>query len=296
MYDTSKLALDLVHRELFVTNLGRIDVYPTSADGAIAPLRTITGTKTLLGELGGIAIDRAADEIYVTAADSGAIHVFPRAGAGDVAPLRSLAGVDTELVRPQGIFLDLAHGEIFVVDDGGATPAAPGVLVFALAASGNVPPVRAISGASTLLDNPKSVVVDLVHDEILVTEFDAWAVRAYGRSLGGDVAPLRQVAGPQTNLGPAGELLLTREDEMLVVNRWPDSWFVGLERSAVADADSLRYVGGANTGLSLSTGIAASRARECSAGRAVDGCLYRDNFESGATCDWSQTIGAATCG
>jgi DNA-binding beta-propeller fold protein YncE len=298
MYSETRLALGLTHRELFVASFGRIDVYSMSAGADAEPLRTIMGSNSLApGYPGGIAIDHTTEEVYVTSTEESAVRVYSRSADGDVAPLRSIAGVDTGLDAPFGIFLDLVHGELLVANSAWKLPNVPSILVFDLTANGNVEPVRVITGTETLLENPKGLVVDLQNDEIVVTEFaDGFgAVYAYSRSQSGNVPPLRRIYGPHTNLGPAEEIVLTRDDELLVVNEGLPSWFVGHERGAEFDADPTRFVFGDQTGLSVSAGIVSSRAKECSAGRAVDGCLFRDGFEAAGTCDWSEVAGMPAC-
>ena len=43
------------------------------------------------------------------------------------------------------------------------------------------------------------------------------------------------------------------------------------------------------------TGIITDRAKNCSEGNSVDGCIFRDNFEAGDVCYWSSGVGTPAC-
>jgi hypothetical protein len=58
----------------------------------------------------------------------------------------------------------------------------------------------------------------------------------------------------------------------------------------------MRAIGGASAQLEYAPGVASDRAKECSEGHVVDGCLFRDNFESGGCCLWSDELGGPGCG
>lgn len=235
----------------------------------------------------------AGAEIFV--ASDGAIRVFADGADGDVAPLRSIAGPSTQISAPVLLFLDLVHQEIFLSNIVfGPDPAR--LLVFGLGATGDATPLRSISGATSAIGNPRSVVVDLEHDELFVTEYDSSVVRVYARTADGDVAPLRTIGGPSTALEKGYELVLTRDDELLVgCDSSTAGHLTGHARSASGDATPTRLIAGTNPQLVFSTGVVSSRAKECSSGRAVDGCLFRDGFERGSTCDWDLASGAPAC-
>jgi hypothetical protein len=114
-----------------------VTVYTRLALGDAAPLRTISGAGTGLNTPGGLALDLAHNEIFVTNRGSSAqsITVYSRTASGNVAPVRTIAGPDTGLNSPGGVTLDLANDEIYVT-----SPVLDSVQVFARTASGNVRP------------------------------------------------------------------------------------------------------------------------------------------------------------
>jgi 6-phosphogluconolactonase (cycloisomerase 2 family) len=85
------LALDAVHKELFVGIGEKIFVYPTAASGATAPKRNIT----LPSNIGGLAVDGQTGELFVLYW-SGAtlIDVLSTEASGAATPLRSISIAD----------------------------------------------------------------------------------------------------------------------------------------------------------------------------------------------------------
>ncbi len=61
------------------------------------------------------------------------------------------------------------------------------------------------------------------------------------------------------------------------------------------NAAPARVLTGPATLLANPTGVASDFARECAWGNSVDGCVFRDNFESGLLCYWSQIVGGPAC-
>ncbi|MEO7974497.1 MAG: hypothetical protein ABIU84_13015, partial [Thermoanaerobaculia bacterium] len=65
--------------------------------------------------------------------------------------------------------------------------------------------------------------------------------------------------------------------------------------NASGNVAPLFVLNGAATLLANPTGVASDFARDCSWGNSVDGCLFRDNFESAELCYWSQIVGGTAC-
>ena len=221
---TAGLLVDSVHQELFVANdlntNAAIMVFPLSANGNVAPIRILQGPQTtLVGPLG-LALDLVHDELIIVSyktADGGSITVFPRTASGDVAPTRTVQGPLTGFNRPQDVALDLNRDEMIVANSYFDSPVSLGsLLVFPRLASGNVAPIRQITGPSTDLCNPIGLVLDAVHDELVVSN-SAASGAACGRSVAtfaatasGDVAPLRKVGpGPLCTLNNSESVLVT---------------------------------------------------------------------------------------
>lgn len=292
---TTNVTIDLPRRELYTSNYNGIHVFDLDAEGDVAPKRSIAGGNTQLTAIRGIAIDHEADEIYVVSAEDDAIRVFDRAASGNVAPKRSIEGAATGLDGPILVFLDLVHDELFVSNINFSGDFST-VSVFDLAASGDVAPKRVLTGANSTIDNPRSVVVDLANDELLVTEYDDDSIKVFHRTDSGAATPLRKIRGGNTGFGAPYEMVLTRDDEMIVGNDgFSTGSIVGHLRTANGDATANRVIGGTNPSFVYPTGVVSDRAKECSAGRAVDGCLFRDNFEGADVCYWSAASGAPAC-
>ncbi len=185
--------------ELFVGNEGAtssITVYARTANGNVAPTRTLSGAATLLNNPAGLAVDRVNNELIVANFGNNSVTVYPLTANGDVAPLRTLSGGATLLSSPAGLAVDTVNNELVVAD---SNMGSLSISVYARTASGNVPPLRRIAGAATGLNGPVDVALDLVNNELVVADLPA-AVRVFARTANGNVAPLRVLSGGATGL------------------------------------------------------------------------------------------------
>ncbi len=204
------IAVDEENQEIYVTNdsCDRVTVYPLTANGNAAPERVIEGNATGLSKPVGIGVDLTNNEISI--ANYGplgpSITTFDRLASGNVAPKRVIAGSNTGLDLPQGVVLDPSHDELFVASSAFFTPNAGAIQVFRRLDSGNVAPLRTISGPGTKLCNPFHLTLDAVNNELVVANSNfaggacAQSVTAYSRLANGDSTPLRTLAGDSTNL------------------------------------------------------------------------------------------------
>ena len=215
------VAVDLVHDELIVASVvdnaggldGPIAIFPRTASGNVAPLRAIHGPATGIAQAFQVAVDPAADEIFVASwgedgSPPSGVRVFRRTANGNVAPLRTLAGPATQLMRPVGVFVDPTRNELLVSDAEQGT-----VSVFPRTANGNSAPLRRIGGPATglvdtrgiaLLGTSEVVVADLGRG-VITGGFDDTddAVLFFARNATGNVSPLRRINGPASGvLGP----------------------------------------------------------------------------------------------
>jgi hypothetical protein len=291
------LALDPVHRELYVGRTGEILVFDMDASGDVEPLRRIHGSA--VGDVLGIAVDVAHDEIWVTDPADDAVRVFARPASGLLEPIRSLVGAATTLDNPTGLFVDLVHGELVVLSNG-LQSLEPSVAVFALAAIAapgdhDVAPIRRIAGSNTGLGDPRGVAIDLASDQLIVSDRSG-RIHFFARTADGNVEFLDSIGGPNTQLGGGNDLVLLESGELLVgIDGAPSSSIVGHAFDATGNASPIRQIVGASTQLTFSTGVAATEARSCAAAKVVDGCLFRDSFDGGDACRWSSTAGAPAC-
>lgn len=288
------LMLDRVHREIWVSGcLGSTSILVFSMDDVneVPPLRKIAGASTGLVNACSTLLDLVHDEIYVIDA-AGAVRIFPRLADGNVAPTRTISGASTGLSLPAMGYLDLVHDELYVATLSGAAR----VKVFARTAAGNVAPIRTLGLPGSGIVNPRGLLVDLEHDELIVVDLGDDAVRFYSRTASGSTSWLREIQGVATLLDAPHQVVLTEADELLIGNEGGlDANFIGHARTAVDNATPTRYVAGPATNLSSPTGVATDRAKHCSEGNSVDGCLFRDNFEGADSCYWSDGVGAPAC-
>jgi DNA-binding beta-propeller fold protein YncE len=142
-----------------------------------------------------------------------------------------------------------AQGEVVV-----ANMVANSVTVYRRTATGDVAPLRTLSGASTGLSGPVRVVVDPVHDELVVANQGSDTITVYPRTATGNVAPLRTLTGPATGLSdPTGLFVDTVHDELLVGNL--NNTITVYPRAATGNVAPLRTLGGSATGLGSPVGL-----------------------------------------
>lgn len=142
------MALDTVNDEIVLSNANafpaQILVFARTANGDVAPLRTIVGAATGLSRPIGCVVDAVNGEIAVVNFNSNSITVFSRTANGDVAPLRTIVGAATGLNTPNGLALDLVNNELVVTNNN-----ANSVTVYARTATGNAAPLRTLVGLVT---------------------------------------------------------------------------------------------------------------------------------------------------
>jgi Bacterial Ig domain len=171
MYNPLSIVLDSVNNELVVSSGipspgtgGSILFFSPTANGSVAPLRTIQGpATTLLGGPPRLAVDTVHDEIVVRDnenSSAGRIVVFSRTASGDVAPLRILSGPATNLWFFGPIIVDLANDRIITANSENQGVSPNNVLVFSRTASGNTKPLMSIAGPATGLHEPAGLAID----------------------------------------------------------------------------------------------------------------------------------------
>jgi len=182
--DVHGIAIDVKRNVMFVSNWGNasnykvagsgtsyppsITVYPLDAQGDVAPLRTIQGSKTQLNWAGGIALEPESGDLWVSNDVGGSVLVFKGTDNGDVAPSRVIKGDKTGLNHPAGISLDLKNKEVWVSNMGNSS-----ATCYSLTANGNAAPIRTIRSAplgrtSVKFGKPQAVAYDSKREEYLV--------------------------------------------------------------------------------------------------------------------------------
>ncbi|HET7763933.1 MAG TPA: hypothetical protein VFK92_02475 [Burkholderiales bacterium] len=208
------VAVDAVNDEIFVVGGNSLlTVYPRTASGDVAPIRSIPDLNNLVG----VAVDTVHDELFVVRGDS-SIAVFARTADGVATPIRLVTGLGS----PGGIALDLSNDEMFVAGGDNA------IRVYPRAASGAAAPLRTLSGASTALSWPRDLAVDAVGDELAVVNSNS-SITVYPRAASGDAAPIRTIAGASTKLVTGqGTGIAMSATELFAANGWDSDYWSGV--------------------------------------------------------------------
>jgi lactonase family protein with 7-bladed beta-propeller len=233
--------------EIVVTNANgnSVTVYPRTASGSTAPIRTLTGNNTQLNGPLGVAQDLVHGELVVANNFGLSVSVYALTATGNTAPLRTLTGF---VFPPVQVVLDPVHDEMIVVSSAI-------VMVFSRTASGNATPLRTLVGSFTGLAQASGVALDLVHDELVVVNSAANSVTVFARTASGNTPPLRMIQGVNTGLNvPSGIALDLFHDEVFVTNQANSSITV-YARTATGNALPLRTLQGTATKLSVPMGL-----------------------------------------
>jgi hypothetical protein len=180
---------------LAAPNLGSgVAIFSPTANGDAVPLRTIGGSATTIIGLGAvpIAVD-AADNIYISNADPQgpeSILIFNSSANGNVPPTSTIGGPATTINAIQGLALDSA-GNIYVSNTPSDPTALPGILEFSAGSTGNVAPIRTISGSATTMISIGSLALDSAGNiYVLVNGVD---LLKFGPNAAGNVAPIATI-------------------------------------------------------------------------------------------------------
>jgi hypothetical protein len=200
---------------------GRIAIFSAGSNGNVAPIATITGTKTKddtgLNEPVGLALDSAGD-IYVLNSNggpdnSGSITVYPDTANGNVAPKATIANGTkdkrTKFESPAGMAQDSA-GNIYVTNADSANEGSDSITIYAAGKFGDVAPMKIISGSHTGLNMPHGIGIDS-EGKIYVSNDGsdnkaADTVTVYAAGSSGDAKPIAIVSGSLTGLRKPGGL------------------------------------------------------------------------------------------
>ncbi|MBS0569467.1 MAG: hypothetical protein JSS28_02575 [Proteobacteria bacterium] len=239
-------------------------IFADSANGNVAPLRTLGGgpTSTLHTPVGGY-FEPVEGVIYVADFSGQAIRIFAANASGDVAPKRVLDSVYVGQAR--SVAVDVAHQELLTFSSGCCLAA------FDQMASGNVFYKRSVqwgglTGSVTQLNYPYALVYMPATDEVALIDHDPAAPNApklmvFDRTASGNAAPKRVIKGANTGLGDnVFGLAYDAPSRRLFVGahtRNPDSSrsarVLVFDDTADGDVAPVRSIAGAATGLELSS-------------------------------------------
>lgn len=244
------------------------------------PLRQLTGPRTEMGFVAGIAVDPERKEVYVVNNDiEDRLVVFGYEDEGDALPRRVLYVPH----QAWGLAVNRRRRELIV------SVQSDNVLVFyRQEAERFEAPLRVIGGMNTGLADPRGVAVAEESQEVFVANHGNWrdippsyhyqagatdashqvseslmggrfhlpSIVVYPADGSGDVRPRRVIQGKRTQLNwPLGVAVDEVHQEVVVANAGDDSVLV-FPLKAEGDVAPLRVIRGKRTGLRAPVGVA----------------------------------------
>jgi DNA-binding beta-propeller fold protein YncE len=265
---------------------------PDAPLNAVSDPRTvITGPKSEVDFVCGVAIDPVHHELYGANNDTDSVLMAFKYGAsGEVPPARK---IEAAARGTWGVALDLKHDEIAVTVEH-----INQVEVYRREAADKDKPVRIIQGPKTGISDPHGVAIDAEHDELFVANHNSYhevgtgeadpnavsaafargeeapqglrdrvdprvskgkfvepSIRIYSRTANGDASPVRVIQGPKTRLDlPMKIVVDSVHNEIFVANSGASSILV-FSRTANGDVAPMRTIEGPATGLKKPVGL-----------------------------------------
>ena len=255
------------------------------------PRTVITGNKSRVDFVCGVAIDPTNKEIYAINNDTAAdMLVFKYDASGNVPASRTLRPAP---VSTWGVALDLKNDEIAVTVE-----QINKVLVYRRLAEGDEKPLRIIQGPDTGLADPHGIFIDAENNEIVVANHDSYhdasssqeqsttvqaelargnatlsvpverieprtsngkfveaSITVYSRTAKDNASPARVIRGPRTELSlPMKVYVDTVHNELFVANSGSNS-ILAFSRTANGNVAPLRKIEGDATKLKKPVGL-----------------------------------------
>ena len=179
--------------------------------------------------------------------------------------LLTIGGIAASQERAAAAGADPA-GTIYVSDYGTSS-----IDVFAPGASGNVAPIRTISGPLTGIDGPGDVKLSSAGD-IYVSNFNSDSITEYAPGASGNVAPICTISGSNTGLDENDDMSLA-SDGTLYVGNDGSSTLVVFAPGACGNVTPLRTIAGSLTGLNDADGVGVDAAGTIYAASSEDGLI-----------------------
>jgi len=234
------VALDPNSGDIYVVNNDIEDclaVFDYEDNGAAKPKRVMMVPHRAWG------VSVGENEIAISVQTFGVV-VFPKDAQACPEPKRSILGINSGMADPHGIYMDMTHSEIIVANHGnwnqegarygmesstdigwgvqmkyGGRFLHPSITVHPINASGDVPPIRCITGHATSLNWPMGVHLNKKTDEIVVANSGDDSILFFKRTDDGNVGPRRVIRGDKTCIKrPVGVFVDEQNDELWVAN------------------------------------------------------------------------------
>jgi hypothetical protein len=188
----SSLALD-ASGKIYVGFSG-ISVFPALANGHIKPIGVIDGPSTEMdAQAFGLRVDSSGN-IFASVLTS--ILVFAPHRFGDVSPIRRISGPNTFVFY--GGLIALGRDDSIYYSGYSANGAPPAIDVFPAGATGNVRPIRRISGPATLMSGGTPIAIcsdGLIYVAQRQKETEPTGILIFHAGSNGNVAPSVVITG-----------------------------------------------------------------------------------------------------
>src|SRR5579871_6626936 len=191
------------------------------------PVRALEGQKTLISRtMHGFSYNTRRDEIVIMSPLAQAVLIFRGGANGEEPPVRVIQGPHTQIQgSPTGanaiLSIDEVNDEVYV-------PVVPGhILVFDMAANGDVPPKRVLTSMSG------SLQVDPIHNLLIVNA--RGGMNIFDRTASGDAKPKAVIGGPKSGMGrmntfqvypPKGLIIAGGSDEPNAPTSFIGAWSI----------------------------------------------------------------------
>ncbi len=185
-----RLDVDAVNDEVLLADGTRVLVYSRTANGNVAPIRVITGDRTLMNDEGTLAVDPvhnviavAQDIVRVGETKRSHILFFERTANGNALPRNVIWGPKTQITRINQLQMYPPKGWLVAAQPGYMdehTPEGVFIGVWHINDDGNVPPRYKITGsATTPMLKPRGVALNPNHKEIIVADMRRNAILTF---------------------------------------------------------------------------------------------------------------------
>jgi hypothetical protein len=205
----SEIAVD-ASGEIYVSQFRRhghaqnVVVFAAGANGDVAPIRTIAGSRTKLYGPLGVAVDGSGNVYVGDDIDccSGYITVYAAGAHGNVAPICTIGGKATQLLAPSGVAVD-GLGNLYVADLLAVGFGSGYITVYAPGADGDTAPIREVGGGNTHVQSPLKIALDSARNIYLTDLTDPQqtpTVLVFASGSNGNVPPIHAISGSQTEM------------------------------------------------------------------------------------------------
>ncbi|MBI2816702.1 MAG: hypothetical protein HYX72_07165 [Acidobacteria bacterium] len=192
MTTPARLALDPIHKEVFIPLEDTILVFPSDAEGNVKPIRTIKGPDTMLGATA-LTVDpvnnlliasgqrpRKGDERAVESGRNGHILIFNRTDNGNVKPKAQIFGPKSKILLTALITV-YPPTKMILAGMPSREKSSPNnwVGVWSETDNGDVPPRWMIGGPNQMLRQVRGITVVPKTKEVIVSDKYVNAVMTY---------------------------------------------------------------------------------------------------------------------